>query len=457
MYRQLKQLGLDADLVFLDDNSPDGTGQMLDALARDDPRLTVIHRPGKLGIGSAHQAGIAWAYERGFDRLVTMDCDFTHNPADIPRFLDHARAGGRPVVVGSRYMNQDSLPGWNAKRRFLTHLGHFLTRRLLGIPQDASGAFRVYDLRKIPRWFWSGVQAPGYSFFFESMFLMVRNDLAIDELPIVLPARTYGHSKMSMREAVRSGMRILGLFCQTVIDPSRFRVVEPFTDLDPALNDPQHWEEYWAKKSKAGGVVYDAIATTYRNLVIKRRLNHFIRKYFHPRAGLLHTGCGSGQVDADLGREMSITALDISAPALQLYRKANPNAQALKHASIFALPFGDESFDGVYNLGLVEHFSVQDIRRILIETRRVLKKGGKTVIFWPHDAGTSVNVLRFVHWMLNDVMKKNVQLHPPEITHCLGRSWVEKTIAGCGLELVEYAFGPGDLWVQAVVVLRKAS
>ena len=87
MYQELRALGLDSDIVFLDDNSPDGTGQMLDELAKNDPRLFVIHRPGKLGIGSAHQTGIRWAYDREYETLVTMDCDFTHSPSDIPRFL----------------------------------------------------------------------------------------------------------------------------------------------------------------------------------------------------------------------------------------------------------------------------------------------------------------------------------------------------------------------------------
>lgn len=458
MYQQLRRLNLDADILFLDDNSPDGTGGMLDELAAADPRLQVIHRPGKLGIGSAHLQGIRRAYQRGYDRLITMDCDFTHNPADIPRFLEHALKSDCDVVVGSRYLQADSLPGWNALRRALTRLGHFMTHNLLGIPHDATGAFRVYDLKRIPEYFWRDVSSAGYAFFFESMFLLVRNQYQVHELPIVLPARTYGHSKMSPIEAARSGLRILKLFLQTLIDPTRFRVVEPFTDIDPKLRDPQNWEQYWAEKSKAGGVVYDAIATVYRNLVIKRRLNRFIRKHFPPGSQMLHTGCGSGQVDRDLGREMAITALDISAPALRLYRKSNPHAKALKHASIFSLPFADESFDGVYNLGVVEHFSSQEIRAILQETRRVLKKGGKTVIFWPHDRGTSVNVLRTVHWLLNDVMKKNVQLHPPEITHCLGRDWLDQQfVKGGGLELVEYAFGPGDFWVQAVVVLRKPS
>jgi dolichol-phosphate mannosyltransferase len=455
LHEQIRALGFDADILFLDDNSPDGTGELLDQIATQDPRFSVIHRPGKQGVGSAHLSGIHWAYEHGYERLVTLDCDFTHNPADIPRLLKHARNNKCDIVVGSRYMLEDCLPGWNLLRRFLTHTGHFLTRRLLGVPQDASGAFRIYDLKRIPKWFWGGIAASGYSFFFESMFLLVQNNYVIHELPIVLPARTYGNSKMSLREAARSGFRIVSLFLQKLIEPSRFSIPPPFLDIDPALNDPQQWDAYWAADRGGGSVIYDAIAITYRNLVIRRRLNLLIKRHFARGAELLHTGCGSGQVDVDIGTEMSITALDISVPALNAYRKANPYPKLLKHGSIFALPFAEASFDGVYNLGLMEHFTSHEITQILQQTQRVLKPGGKAVIFWPHHYGTSVNVLRFVHWISNSVLKRRVQLHPPEITHCRGGKWARQVIIDSGLTLEDYSFGPGDFWVQAILVLKK--
>ena len=149
MYRMIMALGLELDLLFLDDNSPDGTGALLDEIAASDQRVHVIHRSGKLGIGSAHAEGIDWAYERGYQCLVTMDCDFTHSPSDIPKLLEEAKSCD--AVVGSRYLQKGSLPGWSLCRRFITHFGHIVTRFLLHIPFDASGAFRVYNLTKIPR------------------------------------------------------------------------------------------------------------------------------------------------------------------------------------------------------------------------------------------------------------------------------------------------------------------
>lgn len=142
-------LGIELDILFVDDNSPDGTGPVLDALAARHANVRVLHRSGKLGIGSAHLAGIDWAYRQGYQLLVTMDCDYTHPPEYIPRFLE--LAGSHDVAVGSRYMLKTSLSEWNLFRKGLTLLGHFLTRNLLGMPYDATGAYRAYRLDRIPR------------------------------------------------------------------------------------------------------------------------------------------------------------------------------------------------------------------------------------------------------------------------------------------------------------------
>jgi dolichol-phosphate mannosyltransferase len=453
MFTQLVALGLECSFLFLDDHSPDGTGEVLDELARTHKNLHVIHRPGKLGIGSAHLDGILWAYDHGYARLITMDCDFTHSPADIPRLLEHASR--YDVVVGSRYLEKNSLPGWNAFRRILTSFGHFLTSRFLGIQYDATGALRVYNLAAIPRALFTRVSSRGYAFFFESLFLIVRNGFSVGEIPIVLPARTYGHSKMSVREAARSALRIVRLSVSARRRPGRIRVAEPVIVSDPRLIDPQGWDAYWESKTRAAHRLYDLVATVYRNQVIRRRFNDVIRRHFRPGARLVHTGCGSGQIDTDIHREMDITAIDISTAALALYRRNNPGVRSLRHASVFDLPFADGSFDGAYNLGLVEHFTEAEIRKILSEIYRVLKVRGKAIIFWPHAWASSVLVLRAAHWLLNNLLHKNVRLHPPEISLLSSRRAIEPLCRQSGFSLVEYSFGARDLFVQAVVVLEK--
>ncbi len=189
------------DILFLDDNSPDGTGQIIDQIAKTDSTVHAIHRPQKQGIGSAHQAGIAWAYANGYEKLITMDCDLTHSPEYLTHFYKASQGEGVQLVIGSRYLQKDSLKSWNLFRKTLTKFGHFLTRYLLKMPFDASGAFRLYNLNEIPQDVFKLVGSVSYSFFFESLLILHLNKIKIAEIPIVLPKRTYGSSKMSLKDA----------------------------------------------------------------------------------------------------------------------------------------------------------------------------------------------------------------------------------------------------------------
>src|SRR6266550_2235734 len=400
MARQLLALGLDADLMFMDDGSPDGTGEILDRLAREFARLSVIHRTGKLGIGNAHLEGIRYAYDNGYEQLITMDCDFTHTPAEVLRLIENS--DGYDVTVGSRYMRPNSLPGWNILRKSLTGFGHLLTKYVLGVQVDATGALRAYDLRRIPRELFDLVRARGYAFFFESMFILVRNGFSVKEFPIELPARTYGSSKMTAQEAWRSGSRLLKLRVSSIIKPGRFRLSGDGAQhqraaIDPELVDPQGWDVYWDNHDRPASTVYAAIAEIYRVSVIKPQLERAIFRNFEDGSRLLHAGCGSGQVDMALQSRMKITAVDISPVALKVYQRNNPAAHAVMHADILDLPLPEDSFDGVYNLGVLEHFTSEEIQRILRQFHRVLKPDGKLVIFWPHERAANVAVLKAAH------------------------------------------------------------
>jgi dolichol-phosphate mannosyltransferase len=453
MATALLELPIVADLLFMDDGSPDGTGDILDEVAQSNPRLSVIHRSRKSGIGSAHLEGIRFAYDNHYDRLVTLDCDFTHSPSDVLTLID--KSTGYCAATGSRYLERDSLPGWNLLRRFLTAFGHFLTTYFLGIGFDATGALRAYDLRRIPRELFDLVQAREYGFFFESMFLLVNNRFSITEFPIVLPARTYGTSKMTTRDALRSGSQLLGLSLGRVFRSSKFKVRPSPPAIDRSLVDPQGWDSYWDKKAEASTLVYELIASAYRKAVIKPQLERAINDSFTPGSQLLHAGSGSGQVDAALHSRWRVTAVDISASAIQLYRANNPAALNAEHASILNLRFPPATFDGAYNLGVLEHFEEDEILAILRELHRVLRSDGKIVLFWPHAKATSVAVLGAAHWVLRNLGRSTTRLHPEEVSLLQSRSWVENLLKLSGFELEKYSFGPRDLFVQAVIVARK--
>jgi dolichol-phosphate mannosyltransferase len=218
--REILGLNLGLDVLFVDDNSPDGTGELLDALSRELPAVQVLHRAGKLGIGSAHADGLRWAYDHGYSLLVTMDGDFTHEPRYIPGLLAEA-ARGADVVLGSRYLLKSSLAGWNPWRKALTRIAHLLTQGLLRMPYDATNAFRCYRLGTIPRRLFEGVVSPGYSFFFESLYVLHRNRLRIAEVPVPLPKRAYGISKMSLREVVNSVRLLFAICFEALFNPGK--------------------------------------------------------------------------------------------------------------------------------------------------------------------------------------------------------------------------------------------
>ncbi len=449
MARQILALGLDADLMFMDDHSPDGTGEILDALAREQPRLRVAHRSGKLGIGSAHQDAITRAYAQGYETLITMDCDFTHPPSYIRDFI--SAAGDVDVVIGSRYMRRDSLDEWNAFRLTLTRTGHILTRFFLGMPFDATGGYRLYRLSRIDKRVFDSVESIGYSFFFESLYLLFRDGRTIKEIPITLPARTYGTSKMKIGDALQSTARLVRLWRRARKTP-RGVSEESRAAL---INEPE-WDEYWRKRDRPiAGSFYNAIAAVYRTAVIKRTLEKFIFKNFAPGMSLLHAGCGSGQADVDITRRMKVTALDISQPALDHYARENEGRGVLLRASAFSVPLPDASVDGVYNLGVMEHFTEPDVVKLLREFRRVLKPGGRIVLFWPPTFGLSVFVLDTAHRVLR-LFGSARKLHPDEITRLESRAHAERLLRLGGFRLIDYSFGPRDFFVQVVLVAQAA-
>ena len=451
--REIMALGLDADLLFIDDGSPDGTGEVLEQQKSDYPRLLIKHREGKSGIGSAHKEAIEWAYANGYSRLVTLDCDFTHSPSDIPKLLGALEEAD--FSVGSRWIQNNSLPGWNFFRRFMTGAGHWLTKSLLGITHDASGAFRGYRLDLLDKGMFSLIRSKGYAFFVESIFILIKNGVRIEEVPIVLPARTYGHSKMTMVAALRTVRTVFELALEYLAAPERFLVDKRTLRFEDGLQDPQNWDGYWRKSAGKSGIVYDLIAAFYRQTFIRRNLDRVIFGEFSRGAKLLHAGCGSGQVDINIQRGMQVTALDISQDALRIYSRNNPEAIDVVHGNILALPFPDNTFDGYYSLGVVEHFTEDEIGVIFREALRVLRPGGKIVIFWPYRFAPSVLVLGTWHWVLKYMVGSNAILHPPEISLLRSRKLSELMVQREGFLATDYQFGPSDLFVQAIVIASK--
>jgi len=221
------------------------------------------------------------------------------------------------------------------------------------------------------------------------------------------------------------------------------------------LKEQKEWDNYWKKKKTKSQAAYRIIAKIYRQLIIKRALNSFINSNFKKGAILLHAGSGTGQVDEDIINSYKITALDLSGEAIKLYKLNHGNKAKLIQESIFDVPVKSDTFDGIYNLGVMEHFTREENIKILKEFKRILKRNGKIVLFWPPKFGLTVMFLNSLHFVLNDILKRNIRLHPEEISLAKSKKHVEKILNDSGFKVTELYFGPVDLFTHYVIVAKK--
>ena len=186
----------DADILVLDDNSPDGTGAIADGLAAKDPQVHVMHRAGKQGLGAAYKAGFAWALERGYDGAVEMDADGSHQPEQLPSLLSAARDAD--LVIGARWVRGGSVVNWPAHRKALSVGANIYTKVMLGLPvNDATGGYRVYRASALRAMDLDSVSSAGYGFQVDMTVALVRAGLRAVEVPIEFVEREVGESKMS--------------------------------------------------------------------------------------------------------------------------------------------------------------------------------------------------------------------------------------------------------------------
>ncbi len=192
------------DILFVDDNSPDGTGQLADAIAAKDPRVHVLHRSGKQGLGRAYIAGFKWALEQSYQFIFEMDADFSHNPADIPRLLLSAQKAD--LVLGSRYIGGVRVINWPLNRLILSRGAGIYVQLITGMPfTDPTGGFKCYRRAVLEEINLNAVRSNGYSFQIEMTHKTWQMGFQIQEVPITFEERRSGLSKMNasiVREAL---------------------------------------------------------------------------------------------------------------------------------------------------------------------------------------------------------------------------------------------------------------
>jgi glycosyltransferase involved in cell wall biosynthesis len=207
---QIRAQSGDIHVLIVDDNSPDGTGRLADDMTAD-PGVHVLHRTGKLGLGTAYKAGFGYGLEGGYHYLCTMDADFSHDPASLPALL-HKAAGGYDLVVGSRYVPGGRVVGSTMSRRLVSYGANWLAHVVLGVAlRDCTAGFRCYRRLVLETIDLDAIFSSGYSFLIEMAYLCQRAGFRIGETPITFTNRTQGASKISRSEIYRAFYTLLRL------------------------------------------------------------------------------------------------------------------------------------------------------------------------------------------------------------------------------------------------------
>lgn len=214
-----------AEVLVVDDNSPDGTGEIADALAATDANVHVLHRAGKDGLGAAYREGMRWALDAGYDRVVEMDADGSHRPEELPRLLD-ALGGdggkGADLVLGSRWVPGGGVVNWPARRQLLSRGGSAYSRIALGVPaRDVTGGYRAFTAEALRRIHFADVESQGYCFQIDMLRRAYRAGLTVAEVPITFVEREHGASKMTGAIVAEAMLRVTGWGITGL--PGRFR------------------------------------------------------------------------------------------------------------------------------------------------------------------------------------------------------------------------------------------
>ena len=213
-------LGLapDLEVLVVDDNSPDGTGHIVDRLAAAEPRLHALHRDGKRGLGTAYIEGFLWALAREYAYVFEMDADFSHEPADLLRLRAALADGGADVAVGSRWVGHGGTRNWSFLRTFISRGGSLYARLILGIPvSDLTSGFKCFSRRVLERLDLRSVRSNGYAFQVEMNYRCHQAGFTIAEVPIVFVDRRVGKSKMGGHIVAEAMLVVLSLRWQQLV------------------------------------------------------------------------------------------------------------------------------------------------------------------------------------------------------------------------------------------------
>jgi dolichol-phosphate mannosyltransferase len=221
LFNKLTETNIGFDLLFIDDNSYDGSQAIIKDLVKKNQNINYIFRAKKMGIGSAHKDGLTWSYNKKYKTVITMDSDGTHDPKYLPFLIKELK--NFDIIVTNRFLEKNSLEGWPLFRVFLTTLRHLTISLLLSMPYDSSGAFRCINCRKVGLSDLILAKNDSYSYFWESIFILHKKKYRIGQVPVQLPFRKIGSSKMNMKDIFFSIYYLMIVFLKKILGKYNFK------------------------------------------------------------------------------------------------------------------------------------------------------------------------------------------------------------------------------------------
>ena len=221
LFKKLNTINIGFDLLFIDDNSSDGSREIIKNLVKNNQNINYIFRPKKMGVGSAHKDGFIWAYKKNYKIIITMDADGTHDPKNIKFLIEELE--NCDIVITSRFLKKNSLENWPLQRIFLTRARHVLISSFLSMSYDASGAFRCIKCQKVTLSDLILAKNNDYAYFWESIFILHRKKYRIGQIPIYLPYRIVGSSKMTMKDIFFSLYYLMIVFLKRILGKYNFK------------------------------------------------------------------------------------------------------------------------------------------------------------------------------------------------------------------------------------------
>lgn len=370
IFSVLKKENTEGMVIVVDDNSPDNTARAVKELSKK-YNIELIRRPGKLGLGSAYKDGFDAALRAKADVIFQIDADLSHNPKDIPKFLRAIK--NYDVVIGSRKIPGGENPKMSLLRKTVSAAGNLLARNFLGLnPKDCTSGFRAIRTEALQKTSYRAMSAKGYVFLVELIYNLIKNGATVTEIPIRFDERLLGRSKLRADDIKEFALTIFKL--KFLSDDENWKKFK--------YNEKEKWDKYWVDEK--------------RNLSTKKRFIKWFRltffapevakhvNEFFPSEGLfLEAGSGSSDTSRKIKKlKRTFISLDFSYHAL-VHAGTVDNVDYLLQGNVLSIPIKSGTIDGIWNVGVMEHFRRSDVEKIVKEFSRVLRRNGKILIFWP--------------------------------------------------------------------------